>query len=236
MSTSSEKHMYTCMYMQYTVYCTSHCDDHYMYSSFFLLSIPLFSSSIRPFLGGENDFCHCLNEMFPRLKTRNLSIMQWRIIRRMIGKPRRCSSTFFAEERTVLTEKRRRLRELQRKVHQGTVSLTSQSSVQFLVEPPLLSCMYTQLSIGTYMYLFTCKQGSSIPTQLQKSTYKGFLKLFPVRFEILVINTFEVKKLNIHFNWAPGSPCVYETQALMQNHYIPCINRDLIQKNHTCGA
>lgn len=74
----------------------------------------------KPFLGGENDFCHCLNEMFPRLKTRNLSIMQWRIIRRMIGKPRRCSSTFFAEERTVLTEKRRRLRELQRKVHQGT--------------------------------------------------------------------------------------------------------------------
>ena len=76
--------------------------------------------------------------------------------------------------------------------------------------------MHVHTAFNWYLHVFIYLQARfNNPTQLQKSTYKGFLKLFPVRFEILVIKTFEVKKLNIHFNWAPGSPCVYETQALM---------------------
>lgn len=78
--------------------------------------------SSRPFFGGENDFCQCLDEMFPNLKTRQLTPAQWRILRRMIGKPRRCSATFFAEERMILSERRKKVRELQHKVHQGMVS------------------------------------------------------------------------------------------------------------------
>lgn len=40
---------------------------------------------------GDNEFSQCLRESFPNLKCRNLSRAEWRTIRRLIGKPRRCS-------------------------------------------------------------------------------------------------------------------------------------------------
>ncbi len=60
--------------------------------------------------------------MFPYLKSRLLTVYEWRIIKRMIGKPRRCSRVFFNEERTLLAEKRNKVRDIQKKNHQGTVS------------------------------------------------------------------------------------------------------------------
>jgi len=51
------------------------------YSAFYL--------SCRALFEGENDFCICLRESFPQLKTRNLTRMQWCKIRRLMGKPRR---------------------------------------------------------------------------------------------------------------------------------------------------
>ncbi|CAG0885036.1 unnamed protein product [Cyprideis torosa] len=45
----------------------------------------------RPLLYCENDFERCLRECFPQLQTRMLSRAEWRIIRRLLGKPRRCS-------------------------------------------------------------------------------------------------------------------------------------------------
>lgn len=64
-------------------------------------------------LGGENDFCTCLRETFPNLKTRKLTRTEWCKIRRLIGKPRRCSQAFFAEERALLSSKRKKIRQLQ---------------------------------------------------------------------------------------------------------------------------
>ena len=55
---------------------------------------------------GENDFMVCLKESFPQLKTRRLTRVEWCIVRRLMGKPRRCSSAFFAEERAELARKR----------------------------------------------------------------------------------------------------------------------------------
>jgi hypothetical protein len=40
---------------------------------------------------GDNEFSQCLRESFPNLKCRHLSRAEWRTIRRLIGKPRRCS-------------------------------------------------------------------------------------------------------------------------------------------------
>lgn len=40
---------------------------------------------------GENDFQVCLRETFPQLAARQLSRVEWSLIRRMMGKPRRCS-------------------------------------------------------------------------------------------------------------------------------------------------
>ena len=67
----------------------------------------------RTLLGGDNDFQACLKESFPELKSKNLTRREWRNLRRMMGKPRRCSQAFLAEERAVLSNKRQKIRQLQ---------------------------------------------------------------------------------------------------------------------------
>lgn len=64
---------------------------------------------------GENDFQICLKESFPELKTRELTRTEWTKIRRMMGKPRRCSQAFFNEERLELEKKRKKIRALQQR-------------------------------------------------------------------------------------------------------------------------
>lgn len=72
-----------------------------------------YSNLDRPIFLGENDFRACLRDSFPQLKTRRLTRTQWSMIRRLMGKPRRCSIAFFAEERRTLHEKRDKIRLLQ---------------------------------------------------------------------------------------------------------------------------
>ncbi|XP_022089163.1 protein lin-9 homolog [Acanthaster planci] len=74
-----------------------------------------YSNIDKALFSGENDFLICLRESFPQLKCRKLTRVEWCIIRRLMGKPRRCSPAFFAEERAALDTKRRRLRLLQQR-------------------------------------------------------------------------------------------------------------------------
>uniref|UniRef100_A0A673YS46 Lin-9 DREAM MuvB core complex component n=1 Tax=Salmo trutta TaxID=8032 RepID=A0A673YS46_SALTR len=74
-----------------------------------------YSNIDRPLFEGDNDFCLCLKESFPNLKTRKLIRVEWGTIRRLMGKPRRCSSAFFSEERTALRQKRQKMRLLQQR-------------------------------------------------------------------------------------------------------------------------
>ncbi|CAB1340116.1 unnamed protein product [Coregonus sp. 'balchen'] len=74
-----------------------------------------YSNIDGPLFEGDNDFCLCLKESFPNLKTRKLTRVEWGTIRRLMGKPRRCSSAFFAEERTALRQKRQKMRMLQQR-------------------------------------------------------------------------------------------------------------------------
>ncbi|KAG5277529.1 hypothetical protein AALO_G00118670 [Alosa alosa] len=74
-----------------------------------------YSNIDRPLFEGDNDFCLCLKDSFPHLKTRKLTRVEWSTIRRLMGKPRRCSSAFFAEERTALKTKRQKMRLLQQR-------------------------------------------------------------------------------------------------------------------------
>lgn len=67
----------------------------------------------RTLLSGENDFCACLKETFPNLKTRKFTRTEWCKIRKLMGKPRRCSQAFLAEERALLSNKRQKIRQLQ---------------------------------------------------------------------------------------------------------------------------
>ncbi|GAB0092706.1 protein lin-9 homolog [Sergentomyia squamirostris] len=72
-----------------------------------------YSTIDRPLFDGPNDFEVCLKEAFPQLVTRTMSRIEWTRIRRMMGKPRRCSQAFFDEERRELERKRQKLRLLQ---------------------------------------------------------------------------------------------------------------------------
>lgn len=72
-----------------------------------------YSNIDRAIFLGTNDFEFCLVETFPRLKTRLMTRTEWNKVRRTFGKPRRCSSKFFEEERMELERKRQKIRLLQ---------------------------------------------------------------------------------------------------------------------------
>ena len=76
-----------------------------------------YSDLDRALFSGDNDFQLCLKETLPDLSCRRMSRIQWTIIRRMIGKPRRCSDAFFIEERRDLERRRNKLRVLQQRKH-----------------------------------------------------------------------------------------------------------------------
>lgn len=64
---------------------------------------------------GENDFQICLKESFPTLRVSKLAHAEWTKIRRMMGKPRRCSQAFFDEEREELRRRRQKIRMIQQR-------------------------------------------------------------------------------------------------------------------------
>ncbi|KAL4224937.1 Protein lin-9 [Mactra antiquata] len=74
-----------------------------------------YSNLDQPLFLGENDFQACLKESFPQLKARKMRRVEWSKIRRLMGKPRRCSSAFFSEERAALHGKRAKIRLLQQR-------------------------------------------------------------------------------------------------------------------------
>lgn len=63
----------------------------------------------------SNDFTICLRELFPQLKNYTLTRTEWSMVRRVIGKPRRCSPNFFAEEIRELELRRSKIRLLQQR-------------------------------------------------------------------------------------------------------------------------
>lgn len=74
-----------------------------------------YSNIDQPLFLGDNEFCAYLKQSFPLLKTRKLSRVQWCKIRRIMGKPRRCSAAFFDEEVRALHERRQNIRQLQQR-------------------------------------------------------------------------------------------------------------------------
>nr|CAG4636873.1 EOG090X03EV [Ceriodaphnia reticulata] len=72
---------------------------------------------------GDNDFMLCLRESFPSLKLRQLTRSQWCTIRRLMGRPRRCSQAFFNEERGELAKKRQKIRLVQQRKVSDMASL-----------------------------------------------------------------------------------------------------------------
>lgn len=72
-----------------------------------------YSTIDRAILGGDNDFQQCLKIQFPTLITKQLTRTEWNRVRSHMGKPRRCSTAFFEEERRELERRRQKIRLLQ---------------------------------------------------------------------------------------------------------------------------
>ncbi|NXS90911.1 LIN9 protein, partial [Jacana jacana] len=68
-----------------------------------------YSNIDKPLFEGDNDFCVCLKESFPNLKTRKLTRVEWGKIRRLMGKPRskhaRCCLSWSCVPRYLLLNK-----------------------------------------------------------------------------------------------------------------------------------
>lgn len=75
-----------------------------------------YSEIDKQLLLGESDFQQCLYSVFPNLRAQKLTRTEWRHIRRLLGKPRRCSETFFNEERVALERKRNKIRSIYQSV------------------------------------------------------------------------------------------------------------------------
>ncbi|UYV81391.1 LIN9 [Cordylochernes scorpioides] len=94
-----------------------------------------YSSLDRCLFLGDSDFTRCLKETFPQLRTMLLTRTQWCQIRRCLGKPRRCSSAFFEEERASLRLKRTKIRLLQQNKY---VDLTQYRDLPSEIPLPLV--------------------------------------------------------------------------------------------------
>nr|XP_032830074.1 protein lin-9 homolog isoform X3 [Petromyzon marinus] len=126
-----------------------------------------YSNIDKPLFEGDNDFCVCLKESFPQLRTRRLSRVEWGKVRRLMGKPRRCSEAFFAEERTALLQKRHKIRQLQQQ------KVTDLSSFKELPEeiplPLVIGTKVTARLRGQHDGLFT---GQIDAVDTIKATYR----------------------------------------------------------------
>ncbi|XP_017779988.1 PREDICTED: protein lin-9 homolog [Nicrophorus vespilloides] len=158
-----------------------------------------YSNIDRCLFSGDNDFTICLKESFPELKTRELSRIEWTKIRRMMGRPRRCSQAFFNQERLDLEKKRNKIRALQQR------KVTDTSTFQDL--PPEIPM---QLVIGTKVTarlrkpqdgLFT---GSIDAVDTSNNTYR-------ITFERAGLGTHSVPDYEVLSNEPP------ETMPLNQN-------------------
>ncbi|XP_065159288.1 protein lin-9 homolog isoform X2 [Atheta coriaria] len=152
-----------------------------------------YSNIDKCLFSGDNDFMICLKESFPELITRDLTRIEWTKIRRMMGRPRRCSQAFFNQERLDLEKKRNKIRALQQR------KVTDLSTFQDLpLEIPM------QLTIGTKVTarlrkpqdgLFT---GSIDGVDTSNSTYR-------ITFDRVGLGTHSVPDFEVLSNEAPDS-------------------------------
>ncbi|CAK5079696.1 unnamed protein product [Meloidogyne enterolobii] len=85
----------------------------------------------------ENEFAQLMKESFPNLKCTKMRKPEWREVRRLVGRPRRCSQAFLNEEREALEEKRQKIRQ----IYEGTCSSIDDDSIDlpsYLPRPPVL--------------------------------------------------------------------------------------------------
>lgn len=84
----------------------------------------------KPFFQNSNDFENGLQRSFSQLKSRQLTRTEWSRVRRMLGKRRRCSPSFFRDGRKDLERYRQMMRVLQ-SARPAELSELAKSGFQF---------------------------------------------------------------------------------------------------------
>ena len=136
----------------------------------------------------DNDFCVCLKEHFPNLNAKNLRRVEWRELRRLMGKPRRCSQSFFNEERSVLEERRQKIRLLQQR---KVTELAKFKDLPKEIPVPLV--------IGTKVSARLHKPQSGIFTG-QIDAVDSTASTYRVRFDIPELGTHSVMDIDVQSN------------------------------------
>ena len=136
----------------------------------------------------DNDFCVCLKEHFPNLNAKNLRRVEWRELRRLMGKPRRCSQSFFSEERNALEEKRQKIRLLQQR---KVTELAKFKDLPKEIPVPLV--------IGTKVSARLHKPQSGIFTG-QIDAVDSTASTYRVRFDIPELGTHSVMDTDVQSN------------------------------------
>ena len=147
-----------------------------------------YSSIDKSLFLSDNDFCVCLKEHFPNLNAKHLRRVEWRELRRLMGKPRRCSQSFFSEERSALEEKRQKIRLLQQR---KVAELTKFKDLPREIPVPLV--------IGTKVSARLHKPQSGIFTG-QIDAVDSTASTYRVRFDIPELGTHSVMDIDVQSN------------------------------------
>lgn len=155
----------------------------------------------------ENEFSQLMKESFPNLKCTKLRKPEWREVRRLIGKPRRCSQVFLNEERESLEAKRQKIRT----IYNGTCTSLGQEQFDLpalLPRPPVVGMkIYARVRTpkdGIYAgtvdavlddgYRVVFDKDDSIPPKV----IKDYEVMFDQPAELLSLNYFlEMNRANI---------------------------------------
>lgn len=192
-----------------------------------------YSSIDRSLLLTDNDFYVCIKEHFPNLNVKKLRRIEWREVRRLMGKPRRCSQSFFNEERSALEDKRQKIRLLQQR------KVTELSKFKDLPkEIPVPLVIGTKVSARLHKPLSGIYTGQIDAVDSTASTYR-------VKFDIPELGTQSVMDIDIQSNeeeeTMPISSFELKERPRLANfshmnsvrHKLPAIPDPLVNKSPT---
>ncbi|KAH8859153.1 Protein lin-9 like [Schistosoma japonicum] len=191
----------------------------------------LYSSIDKEIFLRFNDFQLILREHFPTLKSRSLTRAHWSTIRRIIGKPRRFSSTFLSDERRVVQEKRKNIQYIQYLILTSSLGPMASEHLDNLLNClPSVTRIPLRLSVGTRVCVCLCTPMQGLYLGLIQNSCPGDGYYAVWIEELIISNDYMEMKSSSHYGCQivpeedvfplpnqPLPPCV--TLSEIRNHF-----------------
>ncbi|TNN14006.1 Protein lin-9 isoform 1 [Schistosoma japonicum] len=191
----------------------------------------LYSSIDKEIFLRFNDFQLILREHFPTLKSRSLTRAHWSTIRRIIGKPRRFSSTFLSDERRVVQEKRKNIQYIQYLILTSFLGPMASEHLDNLLNClPSVTRIPLRLSVGTRVCVCLCTPMQGLYLGLIQNSCPGDGYYAVWIEELIISNDYMEMKSSSHYGCQivpeedvfplpnqPLPPCV--TLSEIRNHF-----------------